>query len=77
MPGDYFWMCVEALSCTLDGDPKTAEENFSVYENHALNFAPEKREHVRRQLVDVIGGLSRLEARLAEHDDEPQPSTRR
>ena len=43
MPGDHFWLCVEALASTLDGDHKTSEESLSIYENHALNFSPEKR----------------------------------
>jgi hypothetical protein len=77
MPGDHFWFCVEALACTFDGDPKAAEQNLSNYENHARKFAPKKRAKVRRNLVEIIGGLSRLEIRLAERDrgTETRPAT--
>jgi hypothetical protein len=68
MSGDHFWLCIEALACTLDGDPKAAEENLSIYEKHALKFAPEKRAKLRPQLVAIIGGLSRLKARLGERE---------
>jgi hypothetical protein len=68
MPGDHFWLCVEALASTFDGDRKTAEENLSIYEEHALAFSPEKRAKVRRNLTEIIGGLSRLARRLAEAD---------
>ncbi len=75
MPGDHFWLCVEALASTLDGDPKTSEENLSIYENHALNFSPEKRARVRRNLLEIIGGLSRLATRLTDHDRDSRPAT--
>jgi hypothetical protein len=79
MPGDYFWQCVEALAATFDGDHKTAEENLGIYEKHALKFTHERRAELRRQLVDIIGGLSLLANRLAEHDrgDDGRPATLR
>ena len=73
MPGDHFWLCVEALASTFDGDPKTAEENLSIYEKHALAFSPEKRARLRRSLVAIIGGLSRLKTRLAEREQRNEP----
>ena len=30
MPGDHFWLCVEALASTFS-DRKTFEENLSIY----------------------------------------------
>ena len=75
MPGDHFWLCVEALASTLDGDHKAAEENLSIYESHALNFSPQKRTRVRRNLFEIIGGLSRLATRLADHDGQIRPAT--
>ena len=68
MPGDHFWLCVEALASTFDGGRKAAEENLNIYANHALAFSPEKRAKVRRNLVEIIGGLSRLARRLTEAD---------
>ncbi len=67
----YAW---KSLACTFDGDPKAAEENLSIYENHALKFAAEKCAKVRRQLVEIVGGLSRLATRLADHDGQPRPA---
>ncbi len=75
MPGDHFWLCVEALAATFDGDPEAAEENLGIYENHALKFSPEKRAMVRHNLVEIIGGLSRLATRLADYDGDPRPAT--
>jgi hypothetical protein len=77
MPGDYSWNCVESLSATFDGGHKVAEDNLSLYEGHALKFPPEKRAELRRQLADIIGGLARLENRLAEQDraaNRPPPN---
>ncbi len=68
MPGDYFWQCVEALAAMFDGDPAAAEESLALYEQQSLSFAAEKRAAIRRQLAEVIGGLSRLGLRLAEAD---------
>jgi hypothetical protein len=68
MPGDYFWQCVQALAVTFDGDITAAEENLTVYEMHARQFTPERRAEARRDMVCVIGGLSRLETRLADFD---------
>jgi hypothetical protein len=68
MPGDHFWLCVEALACAFDCDPKAAEENLRIYEQHALKFAPEKRAKVRHHLIAIIGSLSRLKTRLAERE---------
>ena len=67
MPGDHFWLCVEALASTFS-DRKTFEENLSIYEKHALAFSPERRAKVRGDLVEIIAGLSRLARRLAEAD---------
>ncbi len=68
MPGDYFWQCVEALAAALDGDLKSAEQHLDLYEQHCLGFPPEKRAAVRLQLIRIIGGLARLETRLAERE---------
>ena len=66
MPGDYFWNCVEAMAATFDGDHRTAEENLDIYYHECRRFSPEKLAAVRRSLVKIIGGLARLETRLAE-----------
>lgn len=66
MPGDYFWQCVEALAATFDGDRAVTDESLNIYEQHARAFSPEKLVEVRRQLVQIVGGLSRLEMRLGE-----------
>ena len=66
MPGDYFWSCVESLSAALDGDQETAERNLEIYEQHVRNLPRQKRAEVSRQIVNIIGGLSRLQLRLAD-----------
>jgi hypothetical protein len=78
MPGDYFWQCVESLAAALDGGHAAVEDSLIVYEQACLQLSPEKRAEVRRQMIGIIGGLSRLETRLAEHDHAAnhQPATR-
>ena len=68
MPGDYFWHCLAAMAATFDGGPGVAEENLAVYEEQCLAFPPAKRVLIRDQIAQIVGGLSRLERRLAEHD---------
>ena len=68
MPGDYFWQCVEALAATFDGDHDAVEENLNVYEKHARQLAPWRLAEVRQQMVQVVGGLSRLITRLDEFE---------
>ena len=68
MPGNYFWQCVESLAAALDGDVTSEEEHLTLYEQHCLALSPEKRVEVRLQLIRIIGGLARLETRLAERE---------
>ena len=68
MPGDYFWQCVDALAATFDDNPKTAEENLAIFEQHCRSWPEEKQKEVRHKLVQIIGGLARLQTRLADHD---------
>jgi hypothetical protein len=65
MPGNYFWQYVESLSAAFDGSSDVAEENLNSYEQQALQFPGRKLAEVRAQFVQIIGGLSRLERRLA------------
>ena len=57
MPGDCFWDSIEALAATFDGKAKAAEEDLQIYTRHCLEFSGEKRAAVRRQLIQIIGGL--------------------
>jgi len=68
MSGNYFCECLETLAATFDCDYKASEENLNIYFEKCQGFPPRKRTAVRMQLVRVIGGLARLETRLA---DEP------
>ncbi len=65
MSGDYFWNCVEALSATFDGSPNEVEAQLALYEMHCQAMPKEKRAELRRQLIQIIGGLSQLQMRLA------------
>ena len=66
MPGDYFWQCVDALAATFDGAPMVVEENLAIYMDHCGALPKESRLELRRQMVQIIGGLAQLETRLAE-----------
>jgi hypothetical protein len=68
--GAYFWPCVELLVSAFDGSRYDEDENLKYYEQQALGFSKGKRSELRHQLVRAIGGLARLETRLAEHDDD-------
>jgi hypothetical protein len=69
MPGDHFWLCVEALSTTFDGDHHTVDENLNLYTNHLRHFSAERREEFRRQIMQIIGGLAQLQARMGTLDE--------
>ena len=68
--GTYLWPCVELLVSAFDGSQNDEDENLKYYERQALGFSQEKRRELRHQLVRAIGGIARLETRLAEHDDD-------
>jgi hypothetical protein len=65
MSGDYFFQCVESLAAALDDDE---EETLEAYQEKISRVPVAKRRAVRRELVAIIGGLSRLEMRLKESD---------
>lgn len=68
MPGNRFWLCVESLAASFDGDGETVEDNLIVYEQQAAQLPAEKRAELKRQLVPVIGGLARISLRMREAD---------
>jgi hypothetical protein len=69
MPGDHFWICVEALSSLFDRDRESIEDNLKTYHEHALGMPAERRVEIRRKLGHLIGALVRLERRLTATDD--------
>lgn len=64
----HFWLCVESLAAALDGNPASAAEHLRIYEQSCLAFSKEKCATVRRQMIQIIGGLAQLEVRLKGHD---------
>ena len=68
MPGDYFWKRVEALAASFDVNADQQDENLNLYLHHCVQYAPAQRDEIRRQLMQIIGGLAQLQARLSEHE---------
>ena len=68
MAGDYFWECVEALAVAFVGNPQDAEHALNDHARKCMQFTPQRRAEVRRQMIKIIGGLAQLETRLADNE---------
>jgi hypothetical protein len=62
------WPLVKELATALDGDREHSEETISRLESELRGVPRVARDEIRRQIVQIIAGLSRLEVRLVASD---------
>lgn len=66
------WHHVFQLSESLDGDREVSEQMLNRLERQLNAMPRNERDEVRRQMILIVAGLSRLEVRLIESDGPVQ-----
>jgi hypothetical protein len=62
------WDWIEGLAAALDGDRQDSEEMVNRLERELKLLSKQRRDEMRRLIIHIIAGLSRLEVRMMEHD---------
>jgi hypothetical protein len=68
MKTDTFWDWIEGLAGALDGDRQTSEQIVDQLELELRVLSKRRRDEVRRLMIHIVAGLSRLEVRMMEWD---------
>lgn len=68
MSPNTFWNCIDALASALEGDRQGVEQHINDLEQELNQMSKRRREKVRRMIVVIVAGLSRLELRMKEAD---------
>jgi hypothetical protein len=62
--GENVWPLVAELATVLDGNRESAERRLDQYEKELHSVPGGARDEIRRQMIQVVAALSRLEIRL-------------
>jgi hypothetical protein len=62
------WSCIETLAAALDGNRAAAEQSLDEFERAMRQLERGRRDEVRRLMILIVAGLSRLEVRMMETD---------
>ena len=68
MPGTTFMQCVQALAAQIDGARDVSESQINRLEQYLMDFPIPERNELRRQMILIVAGLSRLEVRMTAAD---------
>ena len=66
--GENVWPLVAELATVLDGDGESSERTLDQLETELRSIPLDARDEIRRQMIQVVAALSRLEVRLIEAD---------
>jgi hypothetical protein len=66
--GTTVWPLIKELAAALDGSREYSEQTLDQLESELHGVPREARDDVRRQMVQVVASLSRLEMRLVDSD---------
>jgi len=64
--GENVWLLVTELAAALDGDRESSERMLDQLEAELRIIPREARDETRRQMIQVVAALSRLEVRMIE-----------
>src|SRR5262245_39876297 len=62
--GKTVWPLIEKLSHDLDGDRESSERHLDELEKDLREISREARDNMRRQMIQIVAALSRLEVRM-------------
>jgi hypothetical protein len=68
MSSHVIWNCIDALATALEGDRESVEQAINHLELELNQMSKRRRDDIRRMLVTIVAGLSRLEVRMKEAD---------
>ncbi len=66
--GETFWDSVKNLSDALDGYREKSERTIDELQATLKALPLDDRNEIRRQMILIVAGLSRLEVRLVDSD---------
>jgi len=64
--GKSNWYRIAELANDLDGDRESSERRLDELESDLRQFTSGERDEVRRQMIQIVAALSRLEVRMIE-----------
>ena len=64
MTNESLWLCIKSVAAVFEGNQ--AEQELQQLEAELLKLPDDELAALRQEFISVIGGLSRLEMRLAE-----------
>jgi hypothetical protein len=65
---DHVWPMITDLSIALDGDRELSEKKLDVLQGELRLIPRAARDDLRRQMIQIVAALSRLEVRLIDAD---------
>jgi hypothetical protein len=68
MTNDDFWEMISGLASSLDGGREFSEQTLNDLQAELNAFPRNARDDIRRQMILIVAGLSRLEVRLIDSD---------
>ena len=72
MSADSLWMCIDVLAAALDGSREASEETLTRLEREVIRRPRAERDEIRRKIIVIVAGMSRLEVRLINSDGPSQ-----
>jgi len=64
MSGDSFWISVDVLAAAFDGSREVGEQMIARLEREVIARPRAERDELRRKIILIVAGMSRLEVRL-------------
>ena len=72
--GTHVWPLIEELARELDGSREHSEQMLTQLATELRGVPRSARDEIRRQMVQIVASLSRLEVRLVASDGRVQAS---
>ena len=66
------WPFIKELATALDGNREHSEQTLNQLESELQGVPRKARDEIRRQMVQIVASLSRLEMRLVDSDGPVQ-----
>jgi hypothetical protein len=68
MSTDSFWISVDVLAAAFEGSREAAEQAIARLEREVIARPRAERDELRRKIIVIVAGMSRLEVRLLSTD---------
>jgi hypothetical protein len=71
-PGENAWSLIEQLATVLDGSRESSEHKLDQLQQELRATTRPDRDEIRRQMIQIVAALSRLEVRMIDADGRLQ-----